>query len=426
MRKSIYVDMVADLFHYGHVSYLRQVKEQCDCLIVGVHSDETVQGYKRTPIMTMLERMRVVESCRYVDRVIADAPLHVTTEYLEQNGIEFVACPDNISETNRNLMYGDILDKLLIFKYTNDISTTQIITRLCRIFTNTKADTLKRLINDSSLTYLMEAHSGLSAKIVEKNGFQGIWASGLSISASLGLRDNNEASWTQVLEVVNYMNDASSLPILLDGDTGYGNFNNARRLVKKLDQLGIAGVCIEDKIFPKTNSFIEKAQQLAPISEFCGKIKACVDARGVSQFVIVARTESFIVGLGLEEALERAIAYAEAGADAILVHSKKSTPADIHSFMSVWREAKAKIPVIVVPTTYFTDSEEFESMGVSTVIWANHNMRASTYAMNEVCAQIQKTKSINALERLVTIKDVFELQDEQELAEAEKKYLPLS
>ena len=120
----------------------------------------------------------------------------------------------------------------------------------------------------------MEAHNGLSAKIVEESGFKGIWASGLSISASLGLRDNNEASWTQILEVCEFMSDATKVPILVDGDTGYGNFNNMRRLVRKLEQRNIAGVCIEDKIFPKTNSFLEKGKfPLAEIDEFCGKIK---------------------------------------------------------------------------------------------------------------------------------------------------------
>src|SRR5437868_7327789 len=132
---------------------------------------------------------------------------------------------------------------------------------------------LRRELLSPSLTFLMEAHNGLSAKVVEEAGFEGIWASGLSISASLGVRDNNEASWTQILEVVEFMCDATRIPILLDGDTGYGNFNSVRRLVRKLEQRGVAGVCIEDKLFPKTNSLSKgRAQPLAGIDEFCGKI----------------------------------------------------------------------------------------------------------------------------------------------------------
>src|SRR4029079_1163864 len=124
-----------------------------------------------------------------------------------------------------------------------------------------KTATLRRLLMSRELEFLMEAHNGLSARIVEEAGFHGIWASGLSISAALGVRDNNEASWTQVVEVVEFMSDATSIPILLDADTGYGNFNNMRRLVRKLEQRGVAAVCIEDKQFPKTNSFINGEQQ---------------------------------------------------------------------------------------------------------------------------------------------------------------------
>src|SRR5436305_9797684 len=124
-----------------------------------------------------------------------------------------------------------------------------------------KTTKLRRMLEGRSLSFLMEAHNGLSAKVAEEAGFEGIWGSGLSISASLGVRDNNEASWTQVLEVVEFMADATRIPILLDGDTGYGNFNSARRLVQKLEQRGIAGVCMEDKLFPKTNSFVRGTSQ---------------------------------------------------------------------------------------------------------------------------------------------------------------------
>src|SRR5258706_9140040 len=144
----------------------------------------------------------------------------------------------------------------------------------------TRAATLREMLRSVELEFLMEAHNGLSARIVKEAGFRGIWASGLAISAQYGVRDNNEASWTQVVDTLEFMADASDLPILLDGDTGYGNFNNVRRLVRKLEQRGIAGVCIEDKQFPKTNSFINgERQPLAEMDEFCGKIKAGKDSQ---------------------------------------------------------------------------------------------------------------------------------------------------
>src|ERR1700759_4305346 len=179
--------------------------------------------------------------------------------------------------------------------------------------TRSKTSQFRQLLNSPRLELLMEAHNALSARIVEEAGFRGIWGSGLSISAALGVRDNNEASWTQVMEVVEFMAEATKVPILLDGDTGYGNFNSARRLVTKLEQRGIAGVCIEDKLFPKTNSFIRStAQPLADIEEFAGKIRAAKEAQRDDNFVVVARVEALIAGHGMEEALKRGEAYRKA------------------------------------------------------------------------------------------------------------------
>jgi len=287
-----------------------------------------------------------------------------------------------------------------------------------------KSTQLKNLITSKSLSFIMEAHNGLSAKIVEEAGFSGIWGSGLSISAALGVRDNNEASWTQVLDVLEFMSDATSIPILLDGDTGYGNFNNMRRLVRKLEQRDIAGVCIEDKLFPKTNSFIDgEAQPLADMNEFCGKIRAAKEAQKDPDFVVVARIEAFIAGWGVEEAIKRANAYADAGADAILVHSKKSNDSDIVAFMENWNNKK---PIIIVPTKYYSvPTEKFEKLGVSMIIWANHNLRTSITALQKTSAQIFKDQSlINVEDEIVKVSEVFRIQGADELKVAEKKYLP--
>jgi phosphoenolpyruvate phosphomutase len=283
---------------------------------------------------------------------------------------------------------------------------------------------LRQLLVSPDLTFLMEAHNGLSAKIVEETGFQGIWASGLSISASLGVRDNNEASWTQFLEVLEFMADATSIPMLVDGDTGFGNFNNVRRLVRKLCDRGVAGVCIEDKLFPKTNSFIGDHQPLADMEEFCGRIRAGKDSQTDDDFSIVARVEALIAGQGMDEALRRAEAYHAAGADAILIHSKRSSAAEILSFMEHWGQ---RCPVVIVPTMYYaTPTEAFREAGVSTVIWANHNIRAAIAAMRDVTGRIHREQSLAGLEReLPTVKDIFRLTGQDELNEAEKRYLPV-
>jgi phosphoenolpyruvate phosphomutase len=287
-----------------------------------------------------------------------------------------------------------------------------------------KSRQLKDLLHGPGLGYLMEAHNGLSAKIAEHAGFQGIWGSGLSISTAMGVRDSNEASWTQVLEAVEFMSDATSIPILLDADTGYGDFNNVRCLVRKLEQRQIAGMCIEDKLFPKKNSLLKGASQpLAEIGEFVGKIKAAKDTQLDADFCVVARTEAFIAGRGLEEALERATAYADAGADAILVHSKIRTPDEIFSFMKAWQKS---CPVVIVPTTYFdTPTALFEEAGISTIIWANHLMRSCVTAMETTAAKIFTEKSLTTVEKeIARVDNVFTMFDYGELQQAEDKYLP--
>merc|ERR1712216_370344 len=290
-----------------------------------------------------------------------------------------------------------------------------------------KTTQLREMFEKKELDFLMEAHNGLSAKIVQEAGFKGIWASGLSLSAQLGVRDNNEASWTQVVDVCDFMSECTDIPILLDGDTGYGNFNNARRLISKLERVDVAGVCLEDKLFPKTNSFIDgELQPLADIAEFCGKIMACKDTQRDPDFMVVARLEAFITGYGLEEAYKRADAYHRAGADAILCHSKKSDDSDIADFMGAWGD---RCPVVIVPTKYpNVPVSRFQDLGVSAIIWANHNMRASVHAMQQVTKEIYDKNSLATVEagegpvQIVPVSEVFRIQNTSELKEAENKY----
>lgn len=283
---------------------------------------------------------------------------------------------------------------------------------------------MRSMLQSSRLQFLMEAHNGLSARIAEEAGFRGIWGSGLSISAALGVRDNNEASWTQVLEVVEFMSDATMIPILLDADTGYGNFNNVRRLVRKLEQRGIAGLCIEDKLFPKNNSLLDGVNQpLEEIDVFVGKLQAAKETQQDPDFCVVARTEAFIAGWGLGEALRRAEAYWRAGADALLIHSKLSVPDEILAFMAAWRDT---CPVIIVPTMYYrTPTTVFEAAGVGMVIWANHLLRASVAAMQATAAKLCAECSLAAIEpEIAPVREVFRLQNCAELIAAEERFLP--
>jgi phosphoenolpyruvate phosphomutase len=285
-----------------------------------------------------------------------------------------------------------------------------------------KTTQLRNMLGSGQTEFILEAHNGLSARIVEEAGFKGIWGSGLALSAQHAVRDNNELSWTQVVEQLEFMCDATSIPILLDGDTGYGDFNNMRRLVRKLGQIEVAGVCIEDKLFPKTNSFIHgEAQALEDIETFCGKIKAGKDSQIDDDFSIVARVEAFIAGWGLEEALKRAEAYHTAGADAILIHSKQSQPNEILEFASEWAN---RSPLVIVPTKYYaTPTEVFEQSGISLVIWANHMIRTCISAMQATAANIYRTQSLVESEgHIATVSEIFRLQGAEELLEAEKRY----
>ncbi len=288
------------------------------------------------------------------------------------------------------------------------------------------AKRLRTLLSSDSVAVFMEAHNGLSAKLAYEAGFEALWGSGLSISAALGVRDNNEASWTQVLEVSEFMVDASDLPILIDGDTGYGNFNNVRRLVRKLEQRRIAGVCLEDKLFPKTNSFINGERQvLAEVDEFCGKLRAAKDTQLDPDFAVVARTEAFIAGWGLDEALLRAYAYAEAGADVILVHSKRKDSREILSFMEQWDD---RAPIIIVPTKYPTEPlSRFVDAGISNFIFANQSLRTVITALERNLRKLHETRDLMSIENeIAPVSEIFRLQNVQELKSSEERYLPSS
>ncbi|WP_342710021.1 phosphoenolpyruvate mutase [Bradyrhizobium sp. B124] len=284
------------------------------------------------------------------------------------------------------------------------------------------ADTLRaQVCSKNTLSFLMEAHDGLSATIAQRAGFKGLWASGRSIASSLGYRDANEASWGQLVDAVERIVDSGQLPVLVDGDGGFGNFNNARLLARKLHQRGAAGVTLEDNCFPKINSFVGDRHPLADIDEFSGRLRAVKDTVA-DDLVLVARIEALIAGHGLYEAISRAHAYAEAGADAILIHSRMSSADEILSFTRTWQN---KLPVVVVPTTYYrTPTSEYCRARISTVIWANHSMRAALASMRQVCDRIFADQNATDVEPdIATLDDVFNMINYKELASAEALYL---
>ena len=261
-----------------------------------------------------------------------------------------------------------------------------------------KSDALRKILDRKGIISMPGCFDALSAKLIEREGIEVGFMSGFSVSSTkLGMPDTGLISFSEMLEQVKNISNATSIPFIFDGDTGYGNFNNFRRVVSKLCQRKIAGVCIEDKQYPKTNSFQKKYQKLADIDEFCGKIQAGKDMQDDDNFSIVARVEALIAGWGIGEAIKRAEAYCKAGADAILIHSSKDNANEILKFKKEWGN---KSPVIIIPTTYHkTPTNIFKKAGFSTVIWANHSLRASIKAIQDVTNHLIKKESVKGLEK---------------------------
>ena len=273
------------------------------------------------------------------------------------------------------------------------------------------------------------AFDAMSAKLVENNGFDAIWAGSFAISATHALPDASIMTMTEFLAVASNMVESCKIPVIADCDTGFGGPSNISHMVKKYETAGIAAISIEDKIFPKQNSLLENGkQELISEKEFVAKIIAARDTKQNKEFMIIARTEALIAGMGVNEALKRANAYEDAGADAILIHSKKDTPNEIFEFSDMWN---GNIPLIVVPTSYpSVNLDELISHKIRMVIYANQSLRVAHSAMSRVLQEINKTKSLTEVkEKMSTMEQIFELQEmynikkEEEAVEKELKKL---
>ena len=274
------------------------------------------------------------------------------------------------------------------------------------------------------LVQAMAAHSPLSAMLAEEAGFEALWASGFELSALYGLPDVSLISMTQHLEMLRAMAARCSLPIVADIDTGFGNAVNVDHAVREYERAGAAAVVIEDKSFPKVTSLVAGGrQELLRVEEFQGKIEAARAARRSDAFLIVARVEALIAGLGQDEALRRGHAYVEAGADMILIHSKQTTPDEIEAFIGAWDGAR---PLVLVPTAYpgMTVARMAASGKVGLAIWGNHAIRAAVAAMQDVFARIRADGGIHGVDRdIVPVAEIFRLQDMDGVKQLETRFL---
>jgi len=281
-----------------------------------------------------------------------------------------------------------------------------------------KNDLLKKL-QEKQFVKVCGAFDVMSAKLAEMNGFDAVWASGFGISSARALPDAGILTMTELLDAVTFMAEACSIPVIADCDTGYGGPNNVAHLVRKFENAGISGICIEDKTFPKENSlFKDGKQEMIAKKDFVAKLVAAKNAKRNREFVIIGRTEALIADLGVEEALGRATAYEKAGADIIFVHSRKKDPDEIFEFYKKW---KGKIPIMAVPTAFPTVTlDELKSRGVRMVVFAHQTTLAAFAAVSDVVKQMSKIKSLDDLEtKLASMDDLFKLQGMHKIREHE-------
>ena len=283
---------------------------------------------------------------------------------------------------------------------------------------------LRSLMAERGLLQIMATHSPLSARLAEEAGFDGLWASGFELSALYGLADVSLITMTQHLEMLRAIAARSSLPIVADIDTGFGNAVNVVHAVREYERAGAACAVIEDKSFPKVTSLVADGRQdLLRIEAFQGKIEAACATRQSEDFLIVARVEALIAGLGQAEALKRAAAYVEAGADMILNHSKQTTPDEIEAFITAWSGA---VPLVLVPTAYPEMTvERMRATGkVGMAIWGNHTVRAAVTAIQDVYRRILAEGGIQEVDKdIVPVGEIFRLQDMDEVRDVQRRYL---
>ena len=288
----------------------------------------------------------------------------------------------------------------------------------------TRLKKLRDALSNRTLFVAMAAHNPLAAKLAEEAGFDGIWGSGFELSASFAVPDANILSMGAHLEMMRAIAAATQAPLIADIDTGFGNAVNVSYVIPHYEAAGAAAVVMEDKTFPKDTSLrADGRQELVRLEEFQGKIAAAVASRRDPDFVVIARVEALIAGLGQEEAIRRGLAYEEAGADAILIHSKQKTPDEILAFIQAW---PGRAPLVLVPTAYpqLTEAEIAATGKVGIVIYGNHAIRAAVGAMRAVFAQIRRDGGAqNADAGLPTVKDIIALQGDERMRAIEAKFL---
>ncbi len=428
MNKKVYIAMSADLIHPGHLNIINTASQYGE-VTVGVLTDEAIASYKRLPYMNYEQRAMIVENLKGVQQVVPQKTLDYVGNLRELKP-DFVVHGDDwetgVQRKTRQRVIDTLMEwggELIEPSYTQGISSTMIIQALKDVGTtpDNRRKRLGRLLSAKPLIRVMEAHSGLSGLIVDQcqidqegslKEFDAIWLSSLTDSTSKGKPDIECVDFTSRLNTVNEILEVTTKPIIYDGDSG-GLPEHFVFTVRSLERLGVSAVIIEDKVGLKQNSLIASGnvQSQDGIENICYKIKEGKAAQVTDDFMVIARCESLISGAGMADALERVLAYIDAGADGIMIHSKSASPDEIQEFCAKFRLLEKKVPLVVVPSTFPQVTEqELEHWGVNVVIYANQLLRSAYPAMMETAKSILTYgRAKEADDSCMPIKDVLNL-----------------
>lgn len=428
MNKKVYIGMTADIMHPGLIHIINEATKYGD-VIVGLLTDKAIAEHKRLPYLTYEQRKEVVENIKGVSEVIPQEEWSYV-DNLKRIRPDYIIHGDDWKNGPLREIREQVFEvmneqggKVIEIPYTKGINSSSLDKEIKSIGTtpDIRLKTLRRLINAKPIVRILEAHDGLCGLIIEnleiqkgdkREVFDGMWSSSLTDSTSKGKLDIEAVDLTTRLQDLNNILECTTKPIIFDGDTG-GKIEHFTFTVRTLERHGISAIIIEDKVGLKKNSLFgtDAIQTQDTIEGFCAKIKAGKEAQVTQDFMIIARIESLIAGKPMSDALERAYAYVEAGADGIMIHSKNKSGEDIKEFCLTFRQRYAHVPIVVVPTTYdHIHESELRKWGVNVVIYANHMLRAAYPAMMRVaCTILENGRAQEVRDLCMPIKEILEL-----------------
>jgi len=427
-RKKVYVGLSADIIHEGHISILKKANNYGD-VTVGLLTDDAIASYKNIPYLDYKRRKIIIQNIQYVKKVIPQNTLDYVPN-LKLLKPDFVVHGDDwkigVQKKTRDRVVKCLKKwsgRLIEPKYTKNISSTIIKNKILEVgaLPQNRVSRLKRLLSSKDIVRILESHNSLTGLIIEntkvtkKNGnieFDGMWSSSLTDSATKGKPDNSSVDFSSRISSLNDMMDVTTKPLVFDADNG-GQLEHLPFLVRSLERSGVSAIIMEDKIGLKKNSLFkdQKNTKQDQPQLFAKKIKQICNSRNSQDFLVIARVESFILGKGLNDALKRAEIYSKAGADAILIHSKEKTPAEIFSFAKVFRKSKNFIPLVSVPSTYSKVYEkDLIRNGFKLVIYANQLLRAAYPAMQFAAKKIlENSRAFEIEKKIIPIKEIINL-----------------